>query len=59
MVEFHKRYFGPIERAWSALDEVGRGALEQDLEAHWRDHNQGPAGITRVEVRYLEVVATR
>ncbi|MCG6658021.1 class I SAM-dependent methyltransferase [Halomonas campisalis] len=59
VVEFHRQFFGPIERAWARLEDDGREALRQDLEAHWSRHNEATDGSTRVEAQYLEVVATR
>lgn len=59
VIEFHRQFFGPIQRAWDRLSEPGRQALWQDLEEHWRRHNEAEDGATRVTAHYLEVVATR
>lgn len=59
VVEFHRLFFGPIERAWARLADDGREALRHDLEAHWGRHNEASDGSTRVKAQYLEVVAIR
>ncbi|AMD01068.1 Demethylrebeccamycin-D-glucose O-methyltransferase [Halomonas chromatireducens] len=59
VVEFHRMFFGPIERAWAKLEEDGRQALRRDLETHWDRHNEATDGSTRVKAQYLKVVAIR
>jgi SAM-dependent methyltransferase len=58
-VEFYRRFFGPTQRAFAALDEAGQAALRHDLEDLWSRHNQGSPGRTHVQAEYLEVVARR
>jgi SAM-dependent methyltransferase len=59
VVEFFKMYFGPVNRAFAALDEDGRAALRRDLEQLWSAHNRAQDGSTLVEGEYLEVIAVR
>ena len=59
VVEFFRVYYGPTNRAFSALDGPGRSALRQDLEALWSLNNLASDGTTHVEAQYLEVVAIR
>lgn len=59
VVEFYRRYYGPLNRAFAALDASGQAALRQDLEQLWAAHNHSPNDITWVEPEYLEVVAFR
>ncbi|MCC5881853.1 MAG: class I SAM-dependent methyltransferase [Halomonas sp.] len=59
VVEFHRRFFGPIERAWARLTDDEREALRHDLEVHWHRYNEATDGSTRVKAQYLQVVATR
>jgi ubiquinone/menaquinone biosynthesis C-methylase UbiE len=59
VVECFRRYYGPICKAFGALDEKGQAALRQELEQHWSAHNQSRNGVTRVESEYLEVLAIR
>lgn len=58
-VEFYRRYFGPTQRAFAALDATGQAALRADLEALWQRHNQAGTGRTQVAAEYLEVRARR
>jgi hypothetical protein len=58
-VEFFRTYYGPINRAFAALDADGQAALRRDLEELWRAHNQATDGTTAVGAEYLEVVARR
>jgi hypothetical protein len=57
VVEFFRRYFGPIQRAFEGLDETGQVNLRRDLETAWKENNQVSAGSTQVDGEYLEVIA--
>jgi len=59
VVEHFRKYFGPTQKAFEALDETGQAALRADLEALWNQHNQATDGTTKVESEYLEVRATK
>ncbi|HJV39423.1 MAG TPA: class I SAM-dependent methyltransferase [Geothrix sp.] len=59
VVDFFQAYYGPVNRAFAALDADGQQALHQDLEQLWADHNRAQDGTTDVEAEYLEVVAVR
>ena len=59
VVEFFRRFYGPTQRAFEALDAAGQAALRADLERLWAEHNRASDGTTDVEGEYLEVVATR
>ena len=59
VVEFYRRYYGPMNRAFAALDETGQAALRRDMEALWSTHNQATDGTTFCEPEFLEVVAIR
>ena len=59
VVEFFRLYYGPTNRAFSALNSVGRSALRHDLEALWDRNNLSGSGATHVKAEYLEVVAIR
>lgn len=59
VVEHFKNYYGPMLKAFGALDENGQLALHQDLEKLWSDHNRATDGTTEIESDYLEVIATR
>ena len=59
VVEHFRTYYGPMNRAFNALDEAGGDALRRDLEQLWTEHNTGTDGTTRYDSEYLEVVAVR
>lgn len=61
VVEHFRRYFGPTQKAFDALesDADKQAALRRELENHWMQHNQATDGTTRVQSEYLEVVARR
>jgi ubiquinone/menaquinone biosynthesis C-methylase UbiE len=59
VVEFYRKYYGPVNRAFAALDEAGQSALREDLEQLWTRHNISSNGVTHCEPEYLEVVAVR
>jgi SAM-dependent methyltransferase len=59
VVEFFRLYYGPINRAFSALDGPGRSALRHDLEQLWSRNNLYGSGSTHVKAEYLEVAAVR
>lgn len=59
VVEFFRVYYGPVNRAFAALDEAGQAALREDLEQLWTRHNQAPDGGTHCEGEYLHVTAIR
>jgi SAM-dependent methyltransferase len=58
-VDFFRRYFGPMQVAFSRLDAAGQAALAAQLEALWVEHNVATDGTTAVEAEYLEVRAIR
>lgn len=59
VVEHFRTYYGPTNRAFSALDEVGQDALRRDLEQLWAEYNSETDGTTRYDSEYLKVVAVR
>ena len=59
VVEHFRTYYGPMNRAFSALDDARRDALRRDLEQLWTEHNSDTDGTTRYDSEYLEVVAVR
>jgi hypothetical protein len=42
-----RTYFGPVNRAFAALDEVGQASLRRDLEQVWSAHNRANDNSTR------------
>jgi ubiquinone/menaquinone biosynthesis C-methylase UbiE len=59
VVESFRMYYGPMQRAFEAVDADGQAALRNDLERLWAENNQATDGTTNVAAEYLEVRATR
>ena len=59
MLEIFRTYYGPMNRAFAALDGSGAEALEKDLLALIGRMNRGGADTLIVPSEYLEVVVTR
>lgn len=59
VVELFRTYFGPIIRAFAALDSTRQAALRSDLEQHWSTYNRVADDTVAIEAEYLEVIATR
>ena len=58
-LEVFRTYYGPVHRAFAALDEVGQRALEKDITGLLERLNAGGAGALVVPGEYLEVVVVR
>lgn len=58
-VEFYRRYYGPTQKAFDALDEEQQEALRKDLIEHWESHNRATDGTVHVGSEYLEVMALK
>jgi SAM-dependent methyltransferase len=59
VVEFFRVNYGPMTRAFAALDSNGQRSLRSDLVRLWAEHNTAAGNTTLVAAEYLEVVATR
>jgi SAM-dependent methyltransferase len=60
VVEFYRINYGPVARAFAALDIAGQEALRSDLVALWSTNNLSPDPCrTWVEAEYLQVIAIR
>jgi ubiquinone/menaquinone biosynthesis C-methylase UbiE len=59
LVEYFRLYFGPVRRAFAALDETGRQSLREALELNFAEHNLATDGTVRLSAEYLEVAAIR
>jgi SAM-dependent methyltransferase len=59
VVEHFRTYYGPMNRAFNALDDARQDALRRDLEQLWDEHNSDTDGTTRYDSEYLEVIAVR
>jgi ubiquinone/menaquinone biosynthesis C-methylase UbiE len=58
-VEVFKTYYGPVLKAFAALDADARDALERDLLALIARFNRAEDGTMVVASEYLEIVITR
>jgi SAM-dependent methyltransferase len=57
--ETFRAYYGPLVRAWAALDDDGQASLRDQLVALADRANRYPGHALTVSSEYLEVVATR
>jgi len=58
-IEVFRTYYGPVLKAFAALDATGQAALEADLTELLERFNLGDAETLTVPSEYLEVVATK
>ena len=59
LVDFFRAHFGPINRAFAALDEAGKKSFHNDLARNFTAHNTASDGSVQLKAEYLEVVAAR
>jgi SAM-dependent methyltransferase len=59
VVDFFREHYGPMSRAFGALDVDCQAQLKADLVALWSAHNRGVGNTTLVDSEYLEVIAIR
>lgn len=59
VVEYYREYFGPIQRAFSMVDEDQHPSLRRDLEQVFARFNRAPDTTTSLEGEYLDVQAIR
>jgi SAM-dependent methyltransferase len=57
--ETFRDYYGPVLKAWAALDEAGQESFRSQLVALAEEHDRGTDGSLAVPSEYLEVVAHR
>ncbi len=58
-LEVFRTYYGPVLKAFAALDAGGQAGLARDLTELLQRFNQGGTDTLAVPSEYLEVVATR
>lgn len=58
-IEVFRAYYGPVKKAFAALDDRGQASLTKDLEALLAEHDRGGSHSLVVPGDYLEVVAVR
>ena len=57
--ETFKEFYGPLVKAWAALDDEGKQSIHDQLVALADGANRNPDGALTIDSEYLEVVATR
>ena len=58
-LEVFRTYYGPIHKAFGALDAAGQAALQDDLMALMTQMNRGDDGTLAVPSEYLEIVIVK
>ena len=58
-IDVFRTWYGPVHKAFAALDEEHQQALEADLLALLRRSDRGGTGGLAVPAEYLEIVITR
>ena len=58
-VDFFRTYYGPVHKAFLALDPAGQSALEADLHTGIARFNTATDGSMRVPSDYAEVIITK
>ena len=58
-VEFFRTFYGPVHKAFLALEPEGQAALEADLHATIAKFNTATDGTMRVPAQYAEIVITK
>jgi ubiquinone/menaquinone biosynthesis C-methylase UbiE len=59
LVDTFRTFYGPVLKAFAAVDEATRPALERDLLALAEEFNTSTTGTLRIPSEYLEVVAVK
>lgn len=59
MLEIFRSYYGPVLKAFAAIDPPARESLEKDIRALMDKFNTAKDGTLVVRSEYLEVIATR
>ena len=58
-VGFFRANYGPVHKAFEALDEADQQGLHEDFVALARDHDRGTGESIAIPSEYLEVIAVR
>jgi SAM-dependent methyltransferase len=59
IVEYFRKVYGPMKRAFESLDPAGREALREDLESVFAAHSKADNGMTVLRAEYLDISAVR
>jgi len=58
-IETFRNFFGPMARAFQAIDAAGQNALRSDVATLFDRYNRATDGTLAMEAAYLQAVATR
>ena len=58
-LDVFSRYYGPMLKAFEAVDDTARASLQDDINALINEHNRASNGAMIVPSDYLEVVVVR
>lgn len=59
VVDFFRKNYGPMTRAFESLNTTGQEHLEDELVLLWTRNNQATGPRTVVDAEYLEVIAVK
>ncbi|MBI2687157.1 MAG: class I SAM-dependent methyltransferase [Acidobacteria bacterium] len=59
VVDFYRKNYGPVSRAFGSLDANGQESLRSELVRLWAGHNYADGNATKVDAEFLEVLAIR
>lgn len=59
VVEFFRQNYGPMTRAFAALEGEAQARLRSELVDLWSKANSGSGNTTQVDAEYLEVIAVK
>lgn len=59
MLDIFKTFYGPVLKAFAALDATGQAALAHDMRALMDRFNRAEDGTVAIPSEYLEIVITR
>lgn len=57
LVNFFRAYYGPIKRAFEALDQQGQVRLHQELAQNFQSYNMASDGSLDLKGEYLDITA--
>lgn len=59
VVDFFIEYYGPTNRSYASLNEIGKAAFHSDLTELWSRNNTALDGTTKILAEYIEVIGYR
>jgi hypothetical protein len=58
VVDLFVNCYGPVNGAYSSLNDAGRRAVHEELTVLWTRNNRATDGTTRIAAEYIELVGT-